>query len=109
MNISETNGPNAIEFYLKHHWVGGKALIGRIRALVVMASYSSHRVIMGENVINTLATSFLIGSSSFLQITWTTMKSMICSKFSQIRPPTAELAALARLDLLRSCKKQGHA
>ena len=24
MNISETNGPIATKFYLKHHWVGGK-------------------------------------------------------------------------------------
>ena len=50
MNISETSGLNAIEFYLKHQWVGGYALIGRIRALVVMATYSPHRVIIGETL-----------------------------------------------------------
>ena len=51
------------------------------------------------NVVNTLAPSFLIGSSSFLQVTRTSTKSRICSKFGQIRPWTAELAALERLNL----------
>ena len=96
MNISETSGPNAIEFYLKHQWVGGKALIGRIRALVVMTTYTPIGV-YGRNVVNTSATSFLIGSSLFLQVTWTTIKSQMSSKFGQIIPLTAELAALARL------------
>ena len=27
MNISETSGPIATKFYLKHHWVGGKGCI----------------------------------------------------------------------------------
>ena len=48
----------------------------------------------GRNVVN----SFLIGSSLFLQVTWTTIKSRMSSKFGQIRPLTAELAALARLE-----------
>ena len=52
MNISETSGPIATKFYLKHHWVGGKAALGfgpdRIRTLVSMATDSSHRVIMGK-------------------------------------------------------------
>ena len=52
MNISETRGPIAIKFYLKHHWVGGKDALGfgpdRIRTLVSMATDSSHRVIMGN-------------------------------------------------------------
>ena len=43
------------------------------------------------NVVNTLALSFLIGSSSFLQVTRTTIKSRMSSKFSQIQPWTAEL------------------
>ena len=98
MKISEISGPNAINFYPKHHCVRGKAAIGfasdRIRILVSMATDSPHRVIMGENVVNTLATSFLIGSSSFLQVTWTTIKSQMSLKFDQIRPLTAELAAL---------------
>ena len=50
MNISETSGPIATKFYLKHHWVGGKDAHGfepdRIRTLVSMATDSSHRVIM---------------------------------------------------------------
>ena len=52
MNISETSGPIATKFYLKHHWVGGKDALGfgpdRIRTLVSMATDSSHRVIMGK-------------------------------------------------------------
>ena len=52
MNISETRGPIANKFYLKHHWGKGKAALGfgpdRIGTLVSMATYSSHRVIMGK-------------------------------------------------------------
>ena len=74
-NISATSGPIVTKFYLNHHWVGGKAALGfgpdRIGTLVSMATDSSHRVIMGENVVNTLAPSFLIGSSSYLQVTRT--------------------------------------
>ena len=36
------------------------------------------------NVVNTLAPSFLIGSFSFLQVTRTTIKSWMSSKFGQI-------------------------
>ena len=50
------------------------------------------------NVVNTLAPSFLIGSSLFLQVTRTTIKSRMSSKFDQIRPWTVELAALERLE-----------
>ena len=46
----------------------------------------------------TLATSFLIGSSLFLQVTRTTIKSWMGSKFGKIRPGTYELAALERLE-----------
>ena len=45
----------------------------------------------------TLASSFLIGSSLFLQITRTTITSCMGSKFSKIRPGTYELAALEPL------------
>ena len=52
MNISETSRSIAINFYLKHHWGGGKASVGfdpdQIRTLVSMATDSSHRVIMGK-------------------------------------------------------------
>ena len=50
MNISQASRPIAIQFYLKHHWVGGKAAWGfgadQFRTLVSMATDSSHRVIM---------------------------------------------------------------
>ena len=51
----------------------------------------------GENLVSTLAPSFLIGSSSYLQVTRTSNISQMSSNFSQIRPRTAELAALERL------------
>ena len=46
----------------------------------------------------TLAPSFLIGSSLFLQVTSTTINSRIDSKFGMIGPGTYELAALKRLE-----------
>ena len=49
------------------------------------------------NVVNTLAPSFLIESSSFLQVTKTTIKSGLSSKLSLIGPCTAKLAALERM------------
>ena len=52
MNISETSGPIATKFYLKHHWGRGTAALGfeqdRIGTLVSMATDSSHWVIMGK-------------------------------------------------------------
>ena len=51
----------------------------------------------GENVVSTLAPSFLIGSSSYLQVKRTSIIYRTSSKFGQIGPRTAELAALERL------------
>ena len=42
----------------------------------------------------TLVPLFLIGSSSFLQATRTTIKSRMSSRFGKVRPRSAELAAL---------------
>ena len=84
--ISETSGPVAIKLYLNHHWCGGKAAIGfgpdRSGTLVSLATDSFHRVI-------TLAPSFLIGSSSYWQVTWATLISRMSSNFSQIRKSAA--------------------
>ena len=52
----------------------------------------------GKDVVNNPALSFLIRSSSFLQVTRTTIRSRMSSKFSKIRPWTAELPALERLE-----------
>ena len=49
-------------------------------------------------VVTTLATSFLIGSSSFLQATRKPIISRMGSKFSRIRLGTYELPALERLE-----------
>ena len=46
----------------------------------------------------TLASSFFIGSSLFLQVMRTTIKSRMCLKFDKIRPETEELAALEHLE-----------
>ena len=52
INISETSGPIATKFYMKHHRGRGKAALGfeqdRIGTLVSMTTDSSHWVIMGE-------------------------------------------------------------
>ena len=50
------------------------------------------------NVVNTLVPQFLIGSSSYWQVTRTSITSRTSSKFGQIGPRTAELAALERLE-----------
>ena len=50
------------------------------------------------NVVSTLAPSFLIGSSSYLQVTRTSITSRMSLKFGQTGPRTAELAALERLE-----------
>ena len=47
---------------------------------------------------STSAVSFFIGSSSFLQVTWTIIKSRMTSNFGQIRPLTVELSAIERLE-----------
>ena len=81
--------------------MGGKAAFGfgpdRIGTLVSMATDNSHSY-NGENVVNTLAPSFLIGSSSYLQVTRTSITSRTSSKFGQIGPRTTELAALELLE-----------
>ena len=101
-NISATSGPIITKFYLYHHWGRGKAAVGfgpdRIGTLVSMATDSPHRAIMGKNVVSTLAPSFLIGSSLYLQVTRTCIKARKSLKFGQIGPRTAELAALERLE-----------
>ena len=51
-----------------------------------------------NNVVTTLAPSFLIGSSSFLQATSKLMVSWMGSKFSRIQLGTYELPALERLE-----------
>ena len=50
------------------------------------------------NVVTTLAPLFLIESSSYLQVMRTSIRSRTSSKFGQIGPRTAELAALERLE-----------
>ena len=51
-----------------------------------------------HNLVATRAPSFLIGSSSFLQVTRTTITAGISSNFNQIGPLIVELTALERLE-----------
>ena len=51
-----------------------------------------------NNVVTALACSFLIGSSLFLQVTRTTIKARMGSKFGQTRAWTVELAAFEHLE-----------
>ena len=85
-----------MKFYQKHHLDGGKAASGfgpdGIKTLVSMAKDSSHRVIMEKTVWPLFIHSFL-----YLQVMITCMGTGRSSKFSQIQPQTAELAALERL------------
>ena len=80
MNISANCGPIATKFYLKHHWVGGKAALGfwpdRIRTLVSMATESSHRVIMEKRCLHFF-------SAVFHPITY--MRAWMSLKFGQIQ------------------------
>ena len=63
-----------------------------IRPDATTGFHGNHRVI-----VSTLAPSFLIRSSSYLQVTRTSITSWSSSKFGQIGPRTAELAALERM------------
>ena len=62
----------------------------------VICSCASEKLMY--NVVSTLAPSFLIRSSSYLQVFRTSITSRTSSKFGQIGPRTAELAALGRLE-----------
>ena len=50
------------------------------------------------NVVSTLAPSFLIGSSSYLQVMRTSILIRTSSKFGEFGPRTADLAALGHLE-----------
>ena len=62
----------------------------------VICPYSSEKFLY--NVVTTLAPSFLIGSSLYLQVTRTYITSQMSLKFGQIGPRTTELAALGHLE-----------
>ena len=100
MNISQTSGPIATKFYLKH-WGGGKAALGfgpdRIRTLVSMTTNSSHRVIMGKICQHSSA---FIFDQIFVILAGNEDNYNISDEFG-IRPDqprTAELATLEHLE-----------
>ena len=101
MNISETNGSIANQnFYLKHHWFGGKAGFGfgsdRIGTLVSMATESSHRVVM-EKTVSPLFSHVFHPILFILADNDDMHESSDEFEFQPAGPPTAELTALERL------------
>ena len=66
MTISETSGPIARKFHLKHHWGRGNAAvyfrIDQLKTLVSMVTDYSNKIIIGKIVKTTLrlAPSFFI-------------------------------------------------
>ena len=50
-----------------------------------------------DNVVTSIVPSFLIGSSSILQVTKTTIKAWMSLNFKQNQPQIVELTALERL------------
>ena len=71
---------------------------GKIPSLTSELAALEHQKKIMNNVVTTLAPSFLIGSSSFLQATSKPIISRIGLKFSRIRPETYELPALECLE-----------
>ena len=69
----------------------------KIRPDATTGFHGNHRVIMGEKCC-VHSSAFIFGSSSYLQVTRTSIISRTSSKFGQIGPRTAELAALERLE-----------
>ena len=51
-----------------------------------------------DNVVTALASTFVIGSSSFFHLTRTNIKAWMSLKFCRIQPRTYELAALEGLE-----------
>ena len=85
---------------MKHHWGGGKAALGFGPDQIGTGFHDNRKLpygYNGGNLVSTLAPSFLIGSSSYLQVRRTTITSQTRLNFGQIRPRTAELAALEHL------------
>ena len=97
MNISATSGPMATKYCLKHHLGGGKATLGFGQdrtGTLVSATDSSNRVIVGKIMLALSAFNF---DRIFFVLAGYEDNHNISDEFDQIRPRTAELAALERL------------
>ena len=105
INISETSGSIATKFYPKHHWGGGKDALGfwpdQIGTLVSMAMDSSHTVI---NLVSTLASSFLIRSFSYLQVTGSNYATLAFIWENVTMMDTLEIIASCVLEFGLFCK-----
>ena len=90
-----------MNFYQKHHWDAGKAVLGFLARSDWKYGYHGNRKLPlaynGENGVATFSQLFFIRSFLYLQVMMTCMGARRISKFSQIGQPTAELAALERL------------
>ena len=88
--IGSSSFSDELEIRVDRPWTAELAALERLK--------KSPLTYNGKDVVNTPALSFLIRSSSFLQVTRTTIRSRMSSKFSKIRPRTAELLVLERLE-----------
>ena len=97
INISEASWSIVIKFHLEYLWGRGFVCIRFWARLDQNSCLNGNRLLPwgynGENLVSTLASSFLIDSSLFLQVTRTTIKSRMGSKFGKIRPGTEESVA----------------
>ena len=93
-------GRSRMKFYLKHHWGGGKASVGfdliLTRALVSMATVSSHRVTVGK-MASSNSRMFLVRTFLILAGNNECTRAWMNSKFGPIRQWTTELAALEHM------------
>ena len=94
INISKTKQTDWNQILSVESWGCGKGC-NRFWARSDQNSGCHGKRYNGENIVRSQAPPFLIGSSSFLQVTSTTIKSRTVSKFSMIRPRAAELPALS--------------
>ena len=84
--------------YLFNKWADCNQILAEAILERGKGTDSFQMVIMGENLVTTLALSFLIGTSLVLQVRRTTITFRKSSKFFHIRQRTAEIAFLERLE-----------
>ena len=95
MNTSETMGANCNQTLSEAPLGRGKGCIGFWSRSDQSSGFHGNQYgYNGKILVSTPSASFLTGSSSFLQVRRTTIKSRMSSKFGPIRPRYAELAVL---------------
>ena len=95
VSVNRTIGPTLVDMIL-FIFAGNEDMYKSLNEFEIQPDattgfHGNHRVV------STQAPSFLIRSSSYLQVTRTSITSQTSSKFGQIGPMTAEQAALERM------------